>query len=71
VDAFLDVLETTGADFTNSFRSLSRVPLPGDEDYERRRQLWLDYFLSQCATPAEMEDIHRSRTDPRSGLYCI
>lgn len=67
IEAFLDVLEAAGADFTNCFRCLSRVPLPGDADYERKREQWLDYFLSQCATVAEMKVISRSRVDPRSG----
>ena len=71
VESFLDLLEATGADFTNCFRCLSRVPLPGTDDYENKKEQWMLFFLSQCATVSEMKTISRPRMDQRySNVLC-
>ena len=54
MESLLKTMEETGADFTNSFRCLSRLPLPGTEGFESRREEVLNYLLTQCSTVEEM-----------------
>ncbi|WAR05983.1 SELO-like protein [Mya arenaria] len=53
VDSFLEAMENSGADFTNSFRCLSRLPLPNSSDFEERLAQLKDHLLSQCCTAEE------------------
>ncbi|XP_048731129.2 protein adenylyltransferase SelO, mitochondrial-like [Ostrea edulis] len=63
--SFLDTMQKTGADFTNCFRCLSRLPLPGSPDFEDRLQEVIKYILSQCSTVEELKKEYRPRMDPR------
>ncbi|XP_034336924.2 protein adenylyltransferase SelO, mitochondrial [Magallana gigas] len=65
VGSFLDTLHKTGADFTNCFRCLSRLPLPGSPDFEERLQEVTEYLLSQCSTVEELKKEYRPRMNPR------
>ncbi|XP_076437251.1 protein adenylyltransferase SelO, mitochondrial-like isoform X2 [Babylonia areolata] len=65
VESLLKVMEETGADFTNSFRCLSRLPLPGMPGFESGRQELLDFLLTQCSTVEEMRKACSPRMDPR------
>lgn len=67
VGSFLDTMEKTGADFTNCFRCLSRLPLPGTPDYDERLQEVIEYILSQCSTVEELKNLYRPRMNPRYG----
>ena len=65
-------MEQTGADFTNSFRCLSRVPLPSSSDFTEKLATVKNYLLSQCCTAEELKKANSPRIDPRSvtTLYC-
>ena len=65
MESLLKTMEETGADFTNSFRCLSRMPLPGTEGFESRREEVLNYLLTQCSTVEEMKKSCSPRMDPR------
>ena len=59
-------MEETGADFTNSFRCLSRVPLPSSSDFTEKLSTVKNYLLSQCCTADEVKKANSPRIDPRS-----
>ena len=65
MESLLKTMEETGADFTNSFRCLSRLPLPGMEGFESCREEVLNYLLTQCSTVEEMKKSCSPRMDPR------
>jgi hypothetical protein len=58
-------MEETGADFTNCFRCLSRLPLPGMEGFESKKEEVLEYLLTQTASLEELKKAFRPRMDPR------
>ncbi|XP_062605650.1 protein adenylyltransferase SelO, mitochondrial-like [Saccostrea cucullata] len=62
---FLDTMRKTGADFTNCFRCLSRLPLPGSPDFEDKLQEVIQYILTQCSTVEELKKDYRPRMNPR------
>jgi hypothetical protein len=63
--AFLDTMQKTGADFTNCFRCLSRLPFPGSLDFEDKLQEVIKYILSQCCTVEELKKEYKPRMNPR------
>ena len=65
MESFLKTMEETGSDFTNSFRCLSGLPLPGSEGFESCREEVLSYLLMQCSTVEEMKKACSPRMDPR------
>ncbi|KAK7093051.1 hypothetical protein V1264_008706 [Littorina saxatilis] len=65
VDSLLKTMEETGSDFTNTFRCLSRMPLPGVAEFESKRSGVLDYLVTQCSTVEEMKKACSPRMDPR------
>lgn len=65
VERFLSTMEETGADFTNCFRCLSRLPLPNTEGFQSQRDQILEYLLTQCATLEEAKKACRPRMDAR------
>ena len=65
LQSFLDTMEETGADFTNSFRSLSRLPLPGIIDHNDKKAELLTYLLEQCSTLDEQKKSCKPQMDPR------
>ena len=68
VQAFLDTMQKTGADFTNCFRCLSRLPLPGSSDFEVKSSTVLDYLVSQSSSLAEIKIANKPSVDKRLGL---
>lgn len=64
IESFLTTMEETGADFTNSFRSLSNLPLPGLSGIESQEAL-LEYLLTQSSTVEEMRKANQPKMDPR------
>ncbi|XP_062519846.1 protein adenylyltransferase SelO, mitochondrial-like [Corticium candelabrum] len=48
-ESFFETMHQTGSDFTNSFRCLSRFPLPGAANEEQAKLDVLDYLVSQCS----------------------
>ncbi|XP_060580339.1 protein adenylyltransferase SelO, mitochondrial-like [Ruditapes philippinarum] len=64
-ESFLNLMEETGADFTNSFRVLSRIPLPSSHDFESELEAVKIYLVSQCCTAEELKRAHRPQMDPR------
>ncbi|KAH3825976.1 hypothetical protein DPMN_127865 [Dreissena polymorpha] len=65
VESFFQTMEKTGADFTNSFRCLSGIPLPSSSDFVKRFEDVKDYLLTQCCTAEELKKEYKPRMDPR------
>ncbi|XP_022088575.1 selenoprotein O-like isoform X2 [Acanthaster planci] len=68
VESFLDTMLQTQADFTNSFRCLSRLRLPGFPDSETsgdNDDAVMMYLLAQCSTAEEMKKSMTPRMDAR------
>jgi uncharacterized protein YdiU (UPF0061 family) len=66
VESLLDTMCNSGADFTNTFRCLSDLPIPTshsnvDHDLSRVK----GYILQQCATIEELEMAYAARVDTR------
>ena len=65
-------MQTTGADFTNTFRALRRLPFPvdsGDDDNDDRFNVatteLVEYILTQCATVDELKKASQPQMDNR------
>lgn len=58
-----------GADFTNTFRSLSQISCPmegeGEEEEEALVKQATDLLLEQCAHLEELKAANKSTMDPR------
>lgn len=65
VSSFLDTMDETKADFTNCFRCLSKMMLPGSPDFEKTLEDTLDYLLTQCCTAEELREACKPQMDPR------
>ncbi|PVD37284.1 hypothetical protein C0Q70_04281 [Pomacea canaliculata] len=65
VEELLMTMKETGADFTNSFRCLSHLPLPGTTSFKERQEEVLTYLLTQCSTVEELKKSFRPRMDPK------
>lgn len=65
VESFLSTMEETGADFTNSFRGLSRLPLPSSPDFDTKFVEVKSYLVTQCSTAEELKKAYKPRMDPR------
>ncbi|CAN9508089.1 unnamed protein product [Ophioblennius macclurei] len=64
ISDLLRVMHNTGADFTNTFRLLSRVPWPREEEEEEEEEraavdLVVELILEQCASIQELKHIGR------------
>ncbi|KAK2858749.1 hypothetical protein Q5P01_003369 [Channa striata] len=60
ISDLLRVMHNTGADFTNTFRLLSRVPLPDDGDSETATVgPVVDLILEQCASIEELKVVNQ------------
>ena len=65
MEELFKTMAETGADFTNIFRGLSKLPLPGMTQFKDRLEEVKAYFLSQCCTLEELRRFWRPRMDPR------
>ncbi|KAL5010089.1 hypothetical protein ScPMuIL_012394 [Solemya velum] len=65
MEAFLDTMQQTGADFTNSFRCLSRISLPGSANFDDKLSEVQSYLLSQCCSLEEHTAAYQPKLDPR------
>lgn len=65
VESFLDTLQETGADFTNSFRQLSRLPLPSADNFPEEKLKVLTYLQSQSSSLEELMKANQPRMDRR------
>ncbi|XP_076090895.1 protein adenylyltransferase SelO, mitochondrial-like [Mytilus galloprovincialis] len=64
-DSFLETMQKTGADFTNCFRCLSILPLPGSPGFQAKLKDVKEYILTQCSTLEELKSMHKPEMDPR------
>ena len=64
-------MEETGSDFTNCFRGLSRLPLPGSPNFEEKKAELREYLLSQCSTAEEIKRAFKPRMDPRLESFAL
>ncbi|CAF4074933.1 unnamed protein product [Rotaria magnacalcarata] len=65
-DTFLNTMKATGADFTNSFRALSKVHLPNTKDFDQSVDLFISTILEQCCDAEEWKFVNRSAIDERT-----
>lgn len=65
VQSFLDTLQKTGADFTNCFRCLSRLPLPSSPEFQVKRSTVMDYLVSQSSSLEEVKVANKPALDKR------
>jgi len=74
IHSLLETMLATGADFTNTFRSLSRIELPVSRDVHDDTcvvglEEVLNYLLLQCATLDELKLANAPQMDPRLVLF--
>ncbi|XP_033099735.1 protein adenylyltransferase SelO, mitochondrial-like, partial [Anneissia japonica] len=65
IESFLETLQVTGADFTNCFRGLTKVPLPGTSGSKDALAAAHQYFLTQCCMAETLKKASAPRMDPR------
>lgn len=68
ITELLQTMHNTGADFTNTFRSLSQLPCPTEEESEGGEELFRkarDLLLEQCASLEELKASNKPTMDPR------
>ncbi|CAF1531795.1 unnamed protein product [Adineta ricciae] len=65
-NTFLNTMESTGADFTNSFRALSLIHLPNTKDFDQSVQLFISTILDQCCDAEEWKFVNKSSIDERT-----
>ncbi|XP_041651830.1 selenoprotein O1 isoform X2 [Cheilinus undulatus] len=70
VTELLRTMHNTGADFTNTFRSLSQISCStegdgGDEEEEREVKKATELLLQQCASLEELKAANKPSMDPR------
>ncbi|XP_056137532.1 selenoprotein O1 isoform X2 [Lampris incognitus] len=68
ITELLQTMHDTGADFTNTFRSLSQIPCPAEGDGKGEEGLVkqaTDLLLEQCASLEELKAANRPTMDPR------
>ncbi|KAM4618812.1 selenoprotein O1 [Polymixia lowei] len=64
----LQTMHNTGADFTNSFRSLSQIPCPAEGEGEEEEEIVKHataLLLEQCASLEELKAANKPTMDPR------
>lgn len=62
------LLLAAGADFTNTFRSLSQIPCPSEEDSaddEEQVKRGAELLLQQCSSWEELKAANKPTMDPR------
>ena len=65
VRALMDTMQKTYADFTNTFRNLNLILVPGVDGFEASKTACLDKLLSQCSTIEELKKVSTSKMDPQ------
>ncbi|KAI6646551.1 Selenoprotein O [Oopsacas minuta] len=65
VNTLLDTMHRTFADFTNTFRNLNLMLVPGVEGFEASKIACLNKILSQCSTIDELKKVSTPKMDPR------
>jgi len=63
VESLLDTMQQSGADFTNTFRSLSRLSTSGD--VSNSVSAVKSYLTRQCATLDELRNFYSPNMDPQ------
>ena len=64
-ESFLETMHTTGADFTNTFRALRRLPFPVEDRFSVAMTELVEYILTQCATVDELKKASQPQMDNR------
>lgn len=67
ITELLQTMHNTGADFTNTFRSLSQIPCPveGESEGEDLIRQTTGLLLEQCASLEELKAANKPTMDPR------
>nr|XP_039251485.1 protein adenylyltransferase SelO-1, mitochondrial-like [Styela clava] len=65
IEDLLKTMEETSADFTNTFRSLSSMSLPGMENFSKSRGETIKLVSSTCFNLQELKTIYKPRMNPQ------
>lgn len=68
ITKLLQTMHNTGADFTNTFRSLSLISCPTEENSEGEEdsvKKATDLLIEQCASQEELKAVNKPTMDPR------
>ncbi|KAM9816193.1 selenoprotein O1 [Syngnathus typhle] len=68
ITELLQTMHNTGADFTNTFRSLSRISCPSEGESDTEAELVKEsvkLLMEQCASLEELKDANKPTMDPR------
>lgn len=68
ITELLRTMHDTGADFTNTFRSLAQIPCPSEGETEREEEIVkkaAEVLLEQCASLEELKSANTPTMDPR------
>ncbi|CAF1394016.1 unnamed protein product, partial [Didymodactylos carnosus] len=66
IDKFLSTMQSTGSDFTNSFRTLSLIHLPGTKDYDQRLATFKTNIIQQCCDLDEWKFVNKPSIDQQT-----
>ncbi|CAF1525931.1 unnamed protein product, partial [Didymodactylos carnosus] len=66
IDQFLSTMYETGGDFTNSFRTLSLLHLPGTIHFDKKVEIFKTNILQQCCNLDEWKFINKPDIDNRT-----
>ncbi|KAI1288435.1 Protein adenylyltransferase SelO, mitochondrial [Halotydeus destructor] len=64
-ELFMSTMASTMSDFTNSFRVLSQLPYPSDEQYSEKKEMVLLKLLKECATVEDLVAANDTLMDSR------
>lgn len=62
---FYETMEENGSDFTNTWRSLSSLSVPGSKDFDKSLQLTLSKLLDASSSLDEIKRAFAPKMDSR------
>lgn len=63
VKELLNTMEATNSDFTNTFRSLSKISIPSMQNFNESKETFLQQTLSTCFSLEELKTLHQPKMD--------
>ncbi|XP_006821547.2 protein adenylyltransferase SelO-1, mitochondrial-like, partial [Saccoglossus kowalevskii] len=71
VDSFLQAMQDTGGDYTNCFRCLNQLDLPGADTYHTSMERVTNMLMAQSCTLEELKNTCKPRMDPRELMMIV
>ena len=65
ISSFLSTMFETGCDFTNGFRALSLLSLPGLPAHNESKERFIEQIVSECASLEEVVKSYKPQIHPR------